>query len=80
MTAEFSLFPQSDNSDAPSVVSDTAKVTFIDPCLNPFTFTSETQINPDSDKFTGDDIVFNLSQFTITPTICELTYVCTSVV
>ena len=61
------------------MVSDTAKVTFIDPCLAPFTFTSETQTNPDSDKFTGDDIVFTLSPFTITPTICEITYVCTSV-
>ena len=39
LTAEFSLFPKSLNSDAPSV-SETNNVEFIDPCLSPFTFGS----------------------------------------
>ena len=60
-------------------MSETATVTFIDPCLNPFTFSSNTQTNPDEDKFSGNDIVFTLNQFTITPTICDITYVCTKV-
>ena len=42
LTAEFSLFPQASNSEAPSV-SETENVTFIDPCLAPFKFNPTTQ-------------------------------------
>ena len=60
-------------------MSQDATVTFIDPCLDQFTFSETAQTSPGSDKFTGQQILFELNPFTITPTICEVTYACSSV-
>ena len=60
-------------------MSETEDVTFIDPCLAPFKFNPTAQTNPDSDKFTGNNIAFNLNEFEIEPSICEVTYTCTSI-
>ena len=79
ITVEFALFPQASNPDAPSVPA-MSTVEFIDPCISPFTFASTSQTSPGSDKYTNSQIVFNLNPFTITPSICEVQYVCTSVI
>ena len=47
--------------------------------MNPFTFTSTTQTNPASDKYTGNDITFTLTPFTITPDYCDISYACDSI-
>ena len=60
-------------------MSETENVTFIDPCLAPFEFNPTTQTDPNSDKFTGNNIAFTLNEFEIEPTICEVTYTCTSI-
>ena len=79
ITVEFSLFPQATNPDAPSF-SPTNDIEFIDPCISPFTFTTTSQTSPGFDKYSGNQIVFSLTPFTITPTICEVEYTCISVV
>ena len=78
LTAEFTRFPQAANSDAPSVTQ-MNYVNFIDPCMSPFTFASTSQTSPGSDKYSGNELVFTLNPFTITPLICEVEYTCTSV-
>ena len=79
LTAEFAFFPRATNSGAPSV-SQTNNIEFTDPCIETFTFASTEQDSPGSDNYSGSEIVFNLTPFTITPTICEVEYYCTNVV
>ena len=54
-------------------------IEFVDPCENPFTFTSTTQTNPPADKYTGNAIIYNLTPFAITPGYCEISYACDSI-
>ena len=41
---------------------------------------STSQNNPDPDNFSGNEIQFDLTKFTIVPSICPVTYTCTNVV
>lgn len=56
-------------------------ISFLNPCLDPFTFTKEgvIQTNPGLDDYSGTPIVFTLSPFTITPPRCEIQYECVEV-
>jgi len=66
----------------PTVTTETGTgdITFVDPCLNPFTFVSTTQTDPASDNYSGSAITFGLTEFTITPDYCTISYSCLSVV
>ena len=78
VTAEFANFPVSTFPTADST-TDSDTITFVNPCLAPFTFAPTTQTGPDSDKYTGNPITFNVNQFDITPSFCEVQYSCVSV-
>ena len=58
----------------------TEKITFVDPCLNPFSFTGEAQTNPGSSNYDGTPITFTVTPFTIEPSRCKVTYKCIDVV
>ena len=47
--------------------------------MDPFTFESNGQTDPASDKYTGNDIIYTLTPFTITPAYCEISYACDSI-
>ena len=68
------LYPDVSTAKNPS-----GEVEFNEPCLMPFSFEKSSQTNPDSDYFTGEDIVFNLQPFTIEPAKCKITYTCKGV-
>ena len=56
-------------------------IDFIDPCLNPFDFSSTAQpgFSPATDKFTGNEISFTFNSYNIDPSVCDIQYECTSV-
>ena len=54
-------------------------ITFISPCIDYFTFSSETQVDPASDNFSGAEMTFTLTEFSMSPARCEVTYACTNV-
>ena len=76
--AEFTEYPLVDNLTVSTAVA-TADVEFDNPCLDPFTFETIGQNNPASDEYTGTNIVFTLTKFTIDPPRCKINYACTSV-
>jgi len=78
VSAKFATWPSSIYSTASSVTK-SGTIEFIDPCLDPFTFESTGQTDPASDKYTGNDITYTLTPFTITPDYCEVSYVCDSI-
>ena len=55
VVAEFTEYPV---DTYPSVSTNTASadITFIDPCLDQFTFAPTAQTSPDADAFSGNDI------------------------
>ena len=55
---------------------------FLDPCTNLFDFQPVPQNNPLDDEYTGANILFALTRFTVEPLVCEdtITYACTNVV
>jgi hypothetical protein len=57
----------------------TSEISFSDSCSNPSTFASTAQTDPASDKYTGDEITFLLTEFTIIPSTCSISYSCKSV-
>ena len=77
--AELTLYSPNAN---PTVTTAEAKadIFFDNPCEDPFTFAPTAQTNPDSDNYSGEDIVFTLNQFSITPNKCKVEYECTSIV
>ena len=50
-----------------------------DPC-DGATLTTTTQTSPASDAYTGNDIIYTLTPFTIAPSTCSVAYTCDSVV
>ena len=60
-----------------ATVSDT--ITFNNPCVEDFTLTATGQGTTTSDKFTGTNIAFSITPFTITPDFCPVTYSCAGV-
>ena len=59
------------------------EITFLpplNPCAKPEAFVSTAQNDPDEDKFTGEPIIFELTEFDIDPETCLITYTCTDVV
>ena len=54
-------------------------IDFISPCIDYFTFSSNTQVDPASDNFSGATMTFTLTEFNMSPARCEVTYECTSV-
>ena len=73
LTYPLSTYPTVDTASAASTIE------FINPCLKPFKFEPREQTNPSHDEFTGEDIVFTLTEFELTPARCEASYRCTSV-
>ena len=57
--ASFAEYPINLNPDV-STAEASADLEFDNPCWYPFTFESTTQTNPDTDSYTGEDIVFTL--------------------
>ena len=63
---------------------DAGTITFGNQCDTPFTFetTTQTSITPDPVyKYTGADLLWDLTPFTITPVICAdtIVYSCTDI-
>ena len=56
-----------------------ADLNFIDPCLSPFSFSETAQTNPSAYDYDGVNLDFVLAEFSITPSVCEITYACTQV-
>ena len=77
--AEFSEYPKSSNPTVSTAVA-TADVEFDNPCWYPFDFKATQQTNPAADSFSGENIVFTQTPFTMDPPRCKVTYECTSVV
>ena len=75
--AEFANFPVNTFPTADSA-TDSDTITFINPCLVP-TLTATAQTGPAGDTYSGNPITFNLNQFDITPSFCEVQYSCASV-
>ena len=77
---EFVTYPLSTYSTV-ATASAASTIDFINPCLDPFTFTTTTQTKPtpESDNFSGQEFVFTLTEFELTPERCEVTYRCTEV-
>jgi hypothetical protein len=84
VTAELADWPTDLYASADSK-STTGSISFVDPCLSPFTFEAIDQASPDDYEFTVDGSIlgtFTLTKFTVTPDICldRITYECTNVV
>ena len=62
-----------------TTVTGNGEIIFVDPCLDPFTFVSTAQTNPAGDNYSGSAITFGLTEFTITPDFCTISYSCKSV-
>ena len=75
----FSTYPL-DQYSSVSTTSASGQISFSNPCLKPFKFESKQQTSPGSDKFSGQEIIFTLTEFELTPERCEVTYRCTNVV
>ena len=56
----------------------TKTISFNDPCDDPFTFSANDQTDPANYLYDGT-LEFALTQFTITPSICEVEYTCDSI-
>ena len=79
VVATLATYPPSVYADV-TTVTGTAEISFVDPCLSPFTFVSTAQTDPASDNYSGNAITFGLTEFTITPDYCTISYSCLSVV
>ena len=62
-----------------STTSNNGEIMFNEPCLDPFTFAATAQTSPPANYFDGEDIVFNLNPFTLTPDRCRVVYTCHAV-
>ena len=78
VVATLTTFPPSMFSTV-TTVTGTGDITFVDPCLSPFTFVSTIQTDPASDNYSGSAITFGLTEFTITPDYCTISYSCKGV-
>ena len=68
------------SSATASTVTAEGDITFKDPCVDTFGFSSTSQTNPASDNYSGNNIVFTLTPFTLDPSdLCTVTYSCKSV-
>ena len=76
--AEFIAWPLATYPTVSTAMA-SADVLFGDPCLVPRVFDATAQNDPSPDSFSGDDIVFELVKFTISPFRCRVEYACTSV-
>lgn len=57
------------NSGAPSATA-ASTVNYLNACLSPTNFSAVSQPVPEPDSFSGDDIIVELTAFTITPSNC----------
>ena len=76
--AEFAEYPKIGNPTV-STATATADVEFDNPCLDPFVFSTQSQVNPTQTIYSETPIVFTLSKFTIDPPRCKIAYNCVSV-
>ena len=72
ITAEFTSYPSTVSS------SSSGSIIFSDPCDDPFTFAATAQNDVGPYAYSGD-AVFTLTDFTIDPPLCDVTYACTGV-
>ena len=79
ISAEFAAYPSSLYGTVSTGLAASTLV-FEDPCLDPFVFTASNQVNPSPATFDGVAIEFSLNEFTMDPSICEVTYECDFVV
>jgi len=78
VTASFENYPPGPTYPEVSTDKNGSEIEFDNPCESPFSFAGEDQTNPDPNYFDGEEIVFNLNQYSITPK-CGITYTCDSV-
>lgn len=79
MTVEFVTYPSATYPTV-SIAEASNFIEFIDPCLSPFQFvTGGSLINPASDKFSGDSLVFTVNEHFIYPLRCDVSYACSLV-
>lgn len=78
VTACFENYPPGPTYPEVSTDKNGSEIEFNNPCESPFSFAATDQTSPDPNYFDGEDIVFNLNPFTISPK-CEITYTCESV-
>lgn len=69
------------NESGTDTATASGDITFIDPCIEPFTSSSATQSTPaPSDNFSGTKKTKTIDDFNVTPSRCSYTYSCDSVV
>jgi len=54
-------------------------VELINPCDDPVSLTPAAQTNPADYLYTGTDVTFTLTPFTVDPSICDVVYTCISI-
>jgi len=74
VTAQLEWWLQTSYPSAPTATAD-ATITFNDPCLTPFSFAATSQTGV-SGSYDGVAIDAPLTNFTISPTSCGVTYTC----
>lgn len=67
LKASFADYPFSTGADTASV---TDVITFIDPCLNPFTFEATTQDRPAANEYDSQVIDWEFTPFNLDPSYC----------
>ena len=78
LECEFASYPK---ATYPTATSDTSTgiVDFIDPCIEDFTVTAESQTAFTTSKFDDTEISTIITPFTVVPSSCPATYYCDSV-
>ena len=60
-----------------STATSEGEITFKNPCLNTFGFSSTAQTSPSNDNYSGNPIEFTLTPFTLDPSdLCTVSYDC----
>lgn len=54
-------------------------ITFSDPCVNDFTFSSTPWSGLGSDRYTGTTLSSTLTPYSVSPSFCSITYSCSGV-
>ena len=67
LKASFTDYPVSTGADTASVID---VITFINPCLNPFTFDATTQDRPAANEYDSQVIDWTFTEFDVSPSYC----------
>ena len=78
VTATFQSYKPTDFANV-STATASGIISFIDPCLNPFSLTPRVTANPAADNFSGNAIIVQVLEFQVSPSRCEVTYTCTDI-